>query len=181
MCFMSDIWYLCVYEWYLIPVSVWEISDTFVCMSDTRFLCVYELSDSCVFMIDIWYLCVYKWYLCLYEWYLIHVCLWVISDSCVFMIDICVFLSDIWYLCHDVWYLISVCFSGEDSVVTIGLGDSQFPLNKHPGKLPESTGYNSRDGHMYYNKLHTGNTPGERFGEGQCPKHFSLHWHILCL
>ncbi|XP_078310024.1 uncharacterized protein LOC144618182 [Crassostrea virginica] len=64
------------------------------------------------------------------------------------------------------YYCLEIRKLSEDSVVTIGLGDSQFPLNKHPGKLPESTGYNSRDGHMYYNKLHTGNTPGERFGEG---------------
>ena len=91
MCFMSDIWYgnLCVYEWYLIPVSVWEISDTFVCMSETQFLCVYELSlwlisDICVFISDIWFLCLYDWYLCLFEWYLISVSLCVISDICVF-------------------------------------------------------------------------------------------------
>lgn len=91
---MSDIWYgnLCVYEWYLIPVSVWEILDTFVCMSDTRFLCVYELSDSCVFMSDIWYMCVY-------EWYLIPVSLWLISVSFWVISDICVIMCDIWYLC----------------------------------------------------------------------------------
>lgn len=57
--------------------------------------------------------------------------------------------------------------TAEDSVLTIGLADSRFPLNKHPGKLPESTGYNSRDGKLYYNKLHEGFTPGERFGEGE--------------
>lgn len=64
------------------------------------------------------------------------------------------------------YYCIEIRKLSEDSVLTLGLAHSRFPLNKHPGKLPESTGYNSRDGKMYYNKLHEGFTPGERFGEG---------------
>lgn len=54
----------------------------------------------------------------------------------------------------------------EDSVVSIGIGSSTFPLNKHPGKCPQSTGYVSREGKMYCNEKLNGHTEGERFNEG---------------
>ncbi|XP_062616121.1 uncharacterized protein LOC134277830 [Saccostrea cucullata] len=64
------------------------------------------------------------------------------------------------------YFCIEIRKLNEDSVLTIGLADSKFPLNKHPGKVPESTGYCSRDGKLYYNKQHEGHSQGERFGEG---------------
>lgn len=57
--------------------------------------------------------------------------------------------------------------SDEDSVVSIGVADSSFPLNKHPGKLKRSTGWVSRDGKMYFNEKCSGNIEGERFNEGK--------------
>ncbi|XP_045196072.2 uncharacterized protein LOC123551303 [Mercenaria mercenaria] len=54
----------------------------------------------------------------------------------------------------------------EDSVVSIGVGDSNFPLTKHPGKCAQSTGYVSREGKMYCNEKSGGNIEGERFNEG---------------
>ena len=54
----------------------------------------------------------------------------------------------------------------EDSVLSLGISDSDFPLNKHPGKCSQSTGYVSRDGKMYCNEKATGNIEGERFNEG---------------
>lgn len=53
-----------------------------------------------------------------------------------------------------------------DSVVSIGVSDAKFPLNEHPGKCLNSTGYVSRDGKMYFNTKFTGNIEGERFCHG---------------
>ena len=70
--------------------------------------------------------------------------------------------------------------SDEDSVISIGIGDQSFPLNKHPGKLKNSTGWVSRDGKMYFNEKCNGNIEGERFNEGMLFKdlnsEFSFHW-----
>ena len=69
----------------------------------------------------------------------------------------------------NVWGLLFF-LTDEDSVVSIGVGDSQFDLTKHPGKVKDSTGYMSRDGKMYFNLRSTGGhskADGERFGEGR--------------
>ena len=58
-------------------------------------------------------------------------------------------------------------FADEDSVISIGIADESFPLNKHPGKLKNSTGWVSRDGKMYFNEKCNGSIEGERFNEGK--------------
>ncbi|OWF45917.1 uncharacterized protein LOC110456445 [Mizuhopecten yessoensis] len=63
-------------------------------------------------------------------------------------------------------YYMEIKTLNEDSVVTIGLGDDQFPLKKHPGKVNNSTGWSSRGGLMYYNGSCLGHTLGERYEEG---------------
>ena len=54
----------------------------------------------------------------------------------------------------------------EDSMLSVGVADAKFPLNKHPGKCLNSTGYVSRDGKMYFNTKYSGSIEGERFREG---------------
>jgi hypothetical protein len=70
-------------------------------------------------------------------------------------------------------------FADEDSVISIGIGDHKFPLNKHPGKCPLSTGYVSRDGKMYCNEKANGNIEGERFNEGKCTIFFFILMPLL--
>lgn len=64
------------------------------------------------------------------------------------------------------YYCMEIVKLNEDSVVSIGVADSSFPLSKHPGKLKRSTGWVSRDGKMYFNEKCSGNIEGERFNEG---------------
>ncbi|XP_069131228.1 uncharacterized protein [Argopecten irradians] len=63
-------------------------------------------------------------------------------------------------------YYMEIKTLNEDSVVTIGLATDQFALNKHLGKVPNSTGWSSRGGRMYYNGNSQGYTMGERYEEG---------------
>ena len=66
--------------------------------------------------------------------------------------------------------------------MTIGIANSKYPENKHPGKMDKSTGYMSRDGKMYYSNQFDGNLLGERYEEGIIEtKHF-VHtsvYHIM--
>lgn len=63
--------------------------------------------------------------------------------------------------------MLMLCLADEDSVVSIGIGSSEFPLNKHPGKCLQSTGYVSREGKMFCNEKSNGHTEGEHFNEGR--------------
>lgn len=74
-------------------------------------------------------------------------------------------------------------FLDEDSVVSIGIGDSAFQLNKHVGKFKDSTGYLSRDGKIFYNEMAIASsslTEGERYSEGkkcECERYLGRPWH----
>ncbi|KAL3883020.1 hypothetical protein ACJMK2_029320 [Sinanodonta woodiana] len=64
------------------------------------------------------------------------------------------------------YYFIEIKKLNEESVISFGVADSNFPLDKHIGKVQPSTGWYSKEGKFYQNLLLNGNTHGERFGEG---------------
>lgn len=63
-------------------------------------------------------------------------------------------------------YIYIYAITDEDSVVSIGVANKKFPLNKHPGKLPSTVGWTSRDGRLHYSGRFDGNILGERYHEG---------------
>jgi hypothetical protein len=52
-------------------------------------------------------------------------------------------------------------------VICVGVAPPDFPLNKYPGRLKGTVGYQSRDGKMYYSDRCEANTVGHRFGQGK--------------
>jgi len=55
----------------------------------------------------------------------------------------------------------------DDSVVTVGIADGSFPLNRYPGRTPNTVGYQSRSGKIFANEKSNANTQGHRLHAGK--------------
>lgn len=65
----------------------------------------------------------------------------------------------------------------DESVVTFGIADGNFPLNKYPGRTPHTVGYQSRNGKIFANEKSNANTQGHQLHAGDVAGVEVYHFH----